>query len=545
MLSEEIPVVVKRMQDIREGSPGKQDPRPDEAMRILQVFALYRDIDDLLNLESQTGGSESFAPLDARVVLALAALTRPVEQAATLAIKQWKQEKEASATGSAQPQLTDRILHDVTAQRTVQDVAEFIAECRRQDAAELVDRVLEAFVATETSGRTSLDKAYLYIALRAEQCDKDASDLLGKTLHQAGKGTMNRKVPASRFRVGVVGALRHLSPSEKIVEDWINEHVGKPDEEQETIDLVAGLLLGEPEGSRHLAEHVALTWKPYQLIHLCEILAKCSDESLTRVRRQMATRPGTDSLAGIIERWYPSGPLAGTFQDLLADIVEGEGGAARPRTIKSLDNLHKLLALRNAPVECRRELRVAVAAHVEGRTGAEVASLLGKVEGRNEPHRAAQIVNRRLTERLLASKIDARDFADYLDKLQEQPEASNLTFSALRALSALTASGAGSGRLAPVIGGIAAALYENNHASIGFKLLERCLENEQWLNADDAVKIVGHVRRVLRPGDRDWDLLLSRTAARWADTSHKEEVVNALRAKGYDEDVDAINQPVQ
>lgn len=576
VVTDGIPTVVARVQAIREGSPDDFDPlapQPGEAMRILQTFALRRSIDDLLSLErepqspatSQTSSEhtwprleprtpqipdapQGFEPLDARAVLALAALTRPVKQAAALAIKQWKQEQTA-ATEPALPPLTGRILHDVTAQRSVQDVAEFVAECRGKRENDLAFRALDAFVETETSGRTSLDKAQLFLALRDEECGAEASYLLAKALRQAGETSRSREAAGSRYRAGIVAALRHLSPSERIVEDWIDGQLKDASREKETIELAANLILGEPEGSRSLAEHIGLTWIPRLLIDLCMSLARARDSGESLVRRHVAARPDNESLAEIIEQWHRSGPLAGGLKGLLADIVAA--GAARaeasnPRGIRFLNTLHQVLENRRAPVECRRELRIAAAAHVEGRSGLEVATLLGKVE-RRDLHRAAQLVNRRLTQRLLTGEIGAADFVSYLSGLREwSTETPALTFWALRELAEPTSLDYYvPGTLAPVIGDIALTLYKQGHDKAGFDLLERCLENEQWLDAADAVTIVGRVRPGLRPGDPRWDALLSATVGRWADTQRRDEVVAALQRQHYDEDATAIIRAVQ
>jgi hypothetical protein len=115
--------------------------------------------------------------------------------------------------------------------------------------------------------------------------------------------------------------------------------------------------------------------------------------------------------------------------------------------------------------------------------------------GRGELRRAAQAVNERLIIRLLEGEMDVKAFVDYLSGLQMLAEASTLTFWALRELSDPTASDHALEGAAPVVGDIAARLYEEGLAGTGFDLLERCLENEQWLDAEDAVGIVGRVRR--------------------------------------------------
>lgn len=540
----DIPTIVNRIQVIREGIPGDLDPQPGAAMQILQTFALRRPIKDLLRLQPETEHTRGFPSLDARAVLALAALTRPVEEAATLAIEQWNME---SAKDATQSRLTDSIVHDVTAQRTVQEVAVFIGECRRRGSADLVAKILDAFVVT-TSGRTNLDKALLYIALREERCAEDAAELLRLMLKAATQAPARTEV-GSVDRVGVVGALRHLSPSEPIVEEWIGIEMGIAQREPATIALVADLLVGEPDGSGRLAEHVGRTWKPRRLIDLCEDLAGRSPACFTLIREYASARSDKDSLAEIIQFWHRSEGLTGTLKDLLADIVAAGIDRSRgPRSIAFLEDLYQRLENDKAPHRCRREFRVAVAAHVHGRTGAQVASLLGRV-GRGELRRAAQTVNERLTARLLAREIDCEVFVDYLSGIQELAEASTLTFWALRELSDPTASDHALQGTASVVGEIAARLYARGPerlADLGFDLLERCLENEQWLDAEDAADIVGRVRLLgAMPTDDRWDSLLSATVGRWAETRRREGVVAALRRQSFDSDAEAVIHSVQ
>lgn len=537
----DIPAIVDRIQAIREGIPSDLEPQPATAMQILQAFAFRRPIRDLLRLQPETGEAGGFAPLDARAVLALAALTRPVEEAAALAIEQWKME---SAQAGTQSRLTDGIVHDVTAQRTVQEVAVFIRECRHNGPADLVSKILNAFVVT-TSGRTNLDKAFLCIALRGERCAADAAELLGLALRHAGAQAPPRAVAGYVNRVGVVGALRHFSPSEEIVEEWIEQEMAVARREPETVALVADLLADEPDGARKLAEHVGRTWKPRRLIDLCENLVKRSDECFTLVRGYAAARPDKDSLTDIILIWHRSEALTGTLKDLLADIVAG--GADRssgPRPIDFLEDLCQTLENDKAPDKCREELGVAIAAHVSGRTGAQVASLLDQV-GRGGLRRAAQAVNERLTARLLAGEIDGAEFVEYVSGLHELAEGSALTFWALRELSDPTASDRAPEGTALVVGDIAARLYAKGLADIGFDLLERCLENEQWLDAEDVVGIVGRVRLGEMPQDERWTSLLSATVGRWAETRRRDEVVAALRRQSFETDAEAVIRSVQ
>lgn len=538
-----IPDVVRRVRVIREGV--RRDgrvllaPQPAAVMRILHVFALRRSIDDLLSMDPAAADPAGFDSLDATIVLALAALTRPVGQAAQLAIRQWTKESEQGG----ERRLTRDLVHDVTAQRIVPEVAEFTSACRRH--AELVAQTLGAFVAP-ASGRTTLDKAALFIELRARDCHGEADALLGLAIREAAaQARASAPSAGPEDHVGIVGALRHLSPSETIVEDWIARRMESVHQQATTTEIAADLLVGEPEGALRLAEHIGRTWRPRRLVGLCERLAGRSQERCALVRGYAAARPDAESLAEVITHWYKSAALSGTFRELLADVVaHGADRAQGPRTTGFLEDLHQTLHNDASPERCRSELRVAVAAHVWGRTGAETARLLGFV-GRREVRRAAHSVNQRLTARLLAGEITAEAFVAYLAALQEQRNASTLTFLALRELSDPAASDHALEGTASVVGRIAAQLYAQGMADVGFDLLERCLENDQWLRAEDVAGIVAHVRLSAMPGDERWDALLSATVGRWAEVHRRDDVVAELRRQQYGEDAEAVIHFVQ
>jgi hypothetical protein len=564
----DIPTIVKRIQTIREGTlvgndtAGSVQPDPDGAMRLLLAFACRRNT--LLELQSN-----GFAPLDATAVLSLAALTRPVKEAAKLAIEQWTVESQRSGMPSL---VTDSIVHDVTAQRIVPEVAEFVAECRQDRQAALVTKALNAFVVT-SSGRTNFDKAQLYISLRAAGCTDEAHEVLRLTLLQAGAETLAPSVAGSAEQVGIVAALHHLSPAEAIVEDWIDQRMIAGKQERDTIALVASLLIGEREGDKDLARHVGGNWKPHQLIDLCknltrraqprpgrrassdppvpvgDYLADRAQECLVLIRGYAAARTVSD-LADIIRLWHQSSELNETLTDLLNDIVTGGPDSSRPRSLEFLDSLQETLRHRGeVPGRCCRELNAAAAVLVNGRdTGAQVAEFLGRVS-RDDLTRAAQAVNRQLTAPLLNTvtgsgcEVAVEKFVAYVNGLQALPRASTLTFWALRTLSDPAAPAR-----APtgwVVADIAARVYAEASPDAGFDLLERCLENEQLLNEEDAADIVARVRLGAMHDDKRWYPLLSATVGRWADTRSRERVVRVLRRASFDTDADAIIRSFQ
>ena len=171
-----IPKFAERIKEIRIGDP-QHPPAPANTMATLRIFAQERDVDELLQLwpaSEETGG---FAPLDAVAILTLAAVDRTPAKAAELTVGLRRAEQGGSG-------LTESIIHDLTAQRTVPDLAEFIAECKRRGQADLVEETLTAFV--RSASRTSLDKALLYFELLRFQCDDEAKTLLFQTLSEEG-----------------------------------------------------------------------------------------------------------------------------------------------------------------------------------------------------------------------------------------------------------------------------------------------------------------------------------------------------------------------
>ena len=211
VLTDPISDVVMRLTAIRRGDPRNAlPPRPAAAMRILHTFALRRKIGDLLE------STRHFEHLDAMAILAAAALKRPVEEAADLALGQWRRE----ARHDARTQLTDGIVHDVASQRTAPEVSVFVKRIREEPGAELADQTLRIF-AGSGSGRTNLDKAVLYIMLRDDGCRSEAAELLKLTLREVGARARSAATDGPDELHDLVGALHHLSPTQRILEYWI------------------------------------------------------------------------------------------------------------------------------------------------------------------------------------------------------------------------------------------------------------------------------------------------------------------------------------
>lgn len=524
-----IPEFAERIKEIRIGDP-QHPPAPANTMATLRIFAQERDVDELLQLwpaSEETGG---FAPLDAVAILTLAAVDRTPAQAAELTVGLHRAEQGGSG-------LTESIIHDLTAQRTVPDLAEFIAECRRCGQADLVEETLTAFV--RSASRASLDKALLYFELLRFQCDDEAKTLLFQTLSDEGtrpsaadRAAHQRPLAGVVGQVGIVGALRHLSPSQPIVEKWIDERMAASVNWKKTAELVANLLGNEPNGDRQLAEHVATAprWDPPPLIRLCEVLAGSAHRAspgLPLVRGYAATRDWS-SLAGIIGLWYLSPELSGSFPELISEIVTDGARGPRLRPISFFDNLAAALDQPGVPPKCRSELLVAAAAYVADRPGEDVAELLGRVD-RADWRRAAQRINAQFARGLAAGEVETGRYIDYLKGLKSLPDYPTLIFWAVRELTDPTT--ATPPKLTgQQIGNIAVRIYDDDDdlKDTGFDLLERYLENEQAVTAAHATAIVKQVHPNTESTemwkDPRWDALLGATIGRWADTSHRDEV---------------------
>ncbi|MFF4251535.1 hypothetical protein ACFY1L_10025 [Streptomyces sp. NPDC001663] len=517
-----VQIFKRRVEAIREGTPGVSDPRPATAIRALHAFALKRSVDELIVSARQ------FDDRDAINMLATAALSRNILQAAELAIKQWDAEQESDARPL---RLTDGIIHDIACQRTVLDVAVFIRECRRVGRREMVDRTVRMFT-TPSSGRTNLDKALLYIALRDESCAEEAAELLRLTLFsitENGSTVASDTVP--REFQDLAGALHQLSPSERILEEWIDAQLRLEDHVHDTRRIIAQLIASGTDGRDTLVEHVGRRRKHYDIVEICDELTKSPlAEKCVQVRQHAALRDNLEELAEIVRAWHESQALTRTTKDLLADIVAK--GDAGPRSPRELERLNTVLGNVNAAPECRRLLRIAAAVHTDGRSGADLVALLGRIEGTRDRNRAAQTIAQRLAVRVLEQGADARLFVDYVTGLRGtgRAEAVYLACKELADPPDSVRPPAGSGA---VVAEIAARLYDAGLDRDGWDLLERCLENEQRMAPDEVAAVVERLGGCTMTED-DRRFLLRATVGRWSDAHRREATVGELRAGGFD-----------
>ncbi|MFF2936282.1 hypothetical protein [Streptomyces mirabilis] len=523
---------VKRMQALREGergTEGGEKPRPATAIRALHAFALKRPIDQLIE------SARCFDYRDAVNVLATAALCRNIRQAADLAIRQWDAERESG--DDDRPRLTDGVIHDIACQRTVTDVAVFVRVCRRAGKRDLVERTMNAF--TEPgSGRTNLDKALLYIALRDEKCAEEAAEFLRQALVAiADEGLPRTSETVPKEFHDLAGALHHLSPAERILEEWVDAQLQLDDRVHETRRIIAQLIATRTDTHDTLVEHVGKWRTRHDIAEICgQLIRPPYSEKCAKIRKHAAARDTMEDLAEIVRIWYESDALTRTTRDLLADIVaRGTAAHAGPRSPRELDRLDTALSNVNAPPECRRLLRIAAAVHTDGRSGADLVALLGKIERPRDRNRAAQTIAQRLAAHVLEHGDEADLFVEYVQGLRTagRADAVYLACKELADPADPMRPPAGSGA---VIADIAAGLYDAGFGRDGWDLLERCLENEQRVTPEEVALIVERLRGASTLQEEDRHFLLRATVGRWSDVRRREEAVTVLTGKGYEEE---------
>ena len=506
----------------------RQGRREAMAMRALHAFALRRPVQELVQL------ARDFDPRDAVMMMATAALSRPVGEAAELALMQYEAE-----SGNERAPITASIVHDVACQRTAFDVAVFVRVLQRRQPA-LAVRTVQVF-ASPGSGRTNLDKALLHTALRDEGCHGEADRLLGLTLEAiadsppgtAGVGDEGEEM------ADLAGAFQHLSPAGQVLERWVDERLNDSDatEVGRTRELVARLIARRGPGHDALAEHIGRSAQPRHVVKLCALLARgdtASPAKCALVRRYAAGYKRVQELAMLVASWHKEPALTRTTRELLTDIVTGTvDPGSGPRPLSELGDLDKWLREADADPECSRLLRYAAAVRIEGRSGADLVILLGRIDRSRDRGRAAHTVGRRLAEAVMVPGADRDWFVDCLHALHEARHHVTVR-SACRELSDPSH---GSPADAALVADVAGRLYRAGLPNVCWTLLERFLENEQSVTAADVVEVVGQVLALRLP---DTELLLRATVGRWSDVRHRDDAVAALRAAGKCEAADWV-----
>lgn len=506
----------------------REEHREAMAMRALHAFALRRPVDELVRL------ADHFEGRDAVMLMATAALSRPVGEAAELALMQYEAE-----SLSARAPITASIVHDVACQRTAFDVAVFVRVLEGRQPV-LAKRTVQVF-AGAGSGRTNLDKALLHTALRDEGCHRQADRLLGLSLRaiaDSPAGAAGADDEGEEM-ADLAGAFQHLSPAGRVLERWVEERLNASDatEVERTRELVARLIARRGAGHDALAEHIGRTAQPRHVVKLCALLAKgdaASPAKCALVRQYAAGHKNVQELAVLVAFWHKEPVLTRTTRELLSDIVAGgDGSGAEPRPLNELRQLDEWLRVEDADPECSRMLCYAAAIQVEGRSGADLVTLLSRVERSRDRTRAAHTVGRRLAMAVMRPDADRDRFVDCLSALHDARHFVAVR-AACRELSdpshALTVDAA-------LVADVAGRLHRAGLHKVAWTLLERFLENEQLVTPADVVEVVGGVLALPLP---DAELLLRATVGRWSDVGHRDDAVTALRVAGRCEAADWV-----
>lgn len=531
-----VAVFVSRMEMLRQGQSGHQ-PLPVAAMLALREFAVRRPIDELV-----TAAGEFRSHQDTVQVLATAALRRSPRDAAKLVIAQWETELRAAEAelpdSPAATPVTDGIIHDIASQRTDLDFADFIWNCVRRGRTEIAERAIQVFTGQD-SGRTHRDRAQVYIALRDAGCHEQAADALRETLKLIAERSVRR--PTTEL-ADLLRIFHRLSPSEWVVEAWVGGQLGRgptghPQRVESTRTTVARLIAGSKEGEEPLVEYVGRELPSNDIVVICNELIHDAPEKCTMIRRHAASRgdfPRSfdefERLAGIVKEWHRSTDLTRTTRDLMADVVaRGSAAGAGPRSVEELESFATALENDIAGPECVRLLWYAAAVHTDGRSGRDLAELLGKVEHSRDRRRAEQAIARNLSGRLLSDPAEADVFVEYSEELRRTlgPRAETPLYLACKELADPAETAWVPGRSARAVAEIAARLYDRGLTRDGEDLLERCLENEQRITPEEVGLIVARLRTCSMPTG-DLNLLLEGTVGRWSDAHRRDAAAGEL-----------------
>lgn len=408
-------------------------------------------------------------------------------------------------------------------------VADLILRSRRDGEDEQVSELLNAY--SQPGHRQHDFKAKLYTALKDRRLGDDADELLRLSLDNA-IGSLQAADGVAEVSGILQAGLTHSSSSAMVVKNWIDMDLRRLSNNR-GIDFLADLLAQEPDGENPLCLHVGSSWKPYDVVVLCGVLKGKSLDAYAALCDSIAARTEIEDLALTIQDYAKAAPSRRDLEDLLAKVVaprDPAGSGARvPHSTDFLDELAEHSRLRGDP-RLVRSLRIAAAKHVEGRSGREIAYLLGKVEGQWNLWHTAIEVNENLVDGLRDGQIDADRFIDYVSWLREdQNRPSDLVFWAMGAFS--NPARPDWDAIAPMAGDIGARLYAKDLDGAAFELLTRFLGNEQMMTTEAARRVVvsAESRHHQIRDDRRWDELWESAVGGWADADHRRDVIEQFQ----------------
>jgi hypothetical protein len=210
-------------------------------------------------------------------------------------------------------------------------------------------------------------------------------------------------------------------------------------------------------------------------------------------------------------------------------VAHGRGFGVGPRPIAELEDLAQAMERVGVPAELSEMLWLEAAEHVEGRTGTDLAVLLGKIE-RKRPRRNAELgIARKFAAALLGQRAVPGQFVQYVRALRDGgPDAKTAVFLACKELADPEAVPQDRAAAMGILAQTAVGLDRDGLLEDAMDLLERCMEDEQRMTSADMCVVVGHLTRNEFP-EADLETLLQNTLGRWSDTVKRENAVSALQ----------------
>lgn len=529
---------VKRLHAMREGQPGAP-PMPKQTIVAMRDFAVHRTIPDLLELARHAAGHD-----DALQALATAALRRPPEEAARLVVQHLWETRAAGGAPEATDatdgidDLTGAVIDDVAGQRTALDLADFLSACRdpgvrEEEARQVAVRTIDRFTSAD-SGRSQKDKARLYVLLYESDLLEEADRVMRGSLMHLDPGEGGSLAEDSRT-VEFAEALGTLNPSRPLLVDWIADRLRSQQEGagyKAYRRLVAQLLYGDPASRRRLVEMLGRL-DPQDMVVILHLLFEAADDEVfAESRRYAASTPDSTQLARLVAAWEKEFGLDACLRGFLGDIVGVGGGPdGGPRTPDGLEALAGAMERFGASPECRQMLWREAAHRVEGRTGEDVVWLLGRIPSTRHRRIAEQRAARQMAGAVLTAAAPVDQFVQYLRALHGTTgfDPRTAVFLACKELADPERSDRRLRAPVPVLAETAVRLYGAGLLSYAEDLLERCMEDEHRMRADDLRSLVASL---LADGFPVTELttLLKNTLGRWSDALRRADAVDAVGA---------------
>jgi hypothetical protein len=521
---------------------------------LLREFtSAIENIQDLVRLCAQFNFNDAVSMLE----YGIERERRKPADIAILAEQLWHRQQ-----GGSLPSPADKVQAIIATGAPVGQVAVIVKACGTR---ELSQAILEEFV----QRRTNSEKATLLIVLRrgADGTEDTAAgrEWSAEFLQLCLRDLREDYVPGpGGVRPGesqnFLEMLHHRAPAERILEEWADAQLGISHRRGAAIALIVKVIITYYQHDRRwlysFLEHIGKNFKPEDLVAVCTALHGRKPHGSDAVRKIRQSIPGRDMAGGLpvaVLEWRKSKMLRGTLDELLADIVAGEG-MRHPPTAAQIDELDQRLSKSKWPdiwnpngAYCARRLRIADARHVarlpaSDSPGEHIAQRLSKVSGLRDRDWVARDIAESLTGQLHAGDIgDQERFEQYLLSLCRAHE-TEAVYLACRQLGKLPGNGPVN---AQAVLGVGLKLCKEGYQRYGKDILERLLDNSQDLTPAEVVNMIEVLKNcdeaTIPPVERDE--LLQKTIGQWFDISCRTQVARELHRRTFYSEEATITQP--